>query len=504
MGYLYRIALVCLAFLACVAYSPAFAQAGYSPMPEWGAGGFRFETFNGGSSGNYNGRAVARLDSGNYVVAGDIYGGTLTTVRNLGLVKYDALGQRVPWPDVSPKHAIVGKQYVVFPNRDLWGTTRQIVQVHDIKVSGSLIYVLLTFMENGVHRPAIVRWSESGGFRGWWSFAPADATGLSFGVSMDILGRNIVVLGARSLDINSSDGGYWVTRLTINNDESITLGSITTFSAGSRIIPADIAFERRTLLLPVGAPAYYVAYTVRSINSQATWPCIHKVGSNNASETDFGSNGYRCNPWLANDTNLYRDGAVALHTRLQSAGGFPVQYKEVLHLSALVSKPASGIGLLRLVDGVPDTSWGASGLVNFGGCMSGNGEGCSTHPNLGDTSHIALPGALHADSTGVYVAGRTFTPVLFGTPQLPPQRRPIFAHVSDDDGTLLSLQEYVPGSNSRFTAFAPGDLVAGHREFVAVGLTHYQNTQTLDDGPTQIIATRLLPRLDLFSDGFEN
>ena len=466
-----------------------------------GSGGFGLDQFAGAVSGNYNARAAARLGNGDVVVVADVdFGGG----RQAGIVKYDAQGQRVAWTGVSGTHSHYGGQYILFPNTNAWGATREVVAVHDVNVRGTNIYVLITYLENNLYWPAILRWSQTGQFHGWWFFAPNDGGTRRDAVAMDIRGSHMVVLGRRSIDINSTEGGYWVARLAISGDGGLGVESIATFNAGNRVLPADIAFERPSLIPPTGAPAYYVAYTVRSINSAATWPCIHKVSPNNSTATSFGSNGFRCNPWGANDSNLYRDGAVALHTRTQNLAGFPVQQKEILYLSTIVDKPASSIGLMRLVDGEPDTFWGVNGIRNYGGCMGTTGEGCSTHPNLGNTAHIPLAGALHADSTGVYVAGRTFTPILFGNPQLPPQRRPIFMHVDDASGALRSLQQYVPGSNARFTALVPGDLVGGQREFVVAGLTHYQNTYALDDGPTQIIATRLLPRLDLFSDGFEN
>lgn len=484
------------------------AAVGYVAHRKWGGvDGYRPDQFSGNSNGIYRGRAAARLENGDVVVVGDIQGGGVSTARNLGIVKYNSRGQRVAWSNVPSQFSLFNNQYIRFPNTDPWGNTRTVVAVHDVHVRGDDIYVLMTFSESGLRRPGITRWGSDGSSRGWW-FAAPDSGAVRDAVAMDILGSHMIVLGRRSLDIEDADGGFWTARATINGDGGLSFGAITTIRSGVRMIPADIAFARSSLVVPVATPAYYVVDTVRSATtgSTATWPCIHRVTSDNVLDGGFGTGGFRCNPFNAPGASDLRDWAVAVHTRTETLfnAGNPIT-REVLFMSTVYDKnPADGIGLVKLVSGAPDTAFGgAQGQREYGGCNGTIGAGCSSIPIFNDTAHVPLRGALFADGNGVHVAGRTFRQSsVIGNP---PIRRPILMHVNPGNGNLTSLQSFASTyPNSRFAALVPGESSAGMREFTVAGYAHHVDTTAVDDGPTRFLTAHLVRDSDLiFYDGLQ-
>ncbi len=133
---------------------------------------------------------------------------------------------------------------------------------------------------------------------------------------------------------------------------------------------------------------------------------------------------------------------------------------------------------MRLVNDSPDTTFGNSnGSRLYGGCEGSVGQGCTTVPGAFPTAHIPTPGALFADGSGVYVAGRTLR-----LTELPNDnyREGLLAHIDPASGNLTSLQNFRWSYSMRITGLVPGRASSdGRREFTAVGFAH---TQTGDSG----------------------
>jgi hypothetical protein len=484
------------------------SSVGYVAHRKWAQTGYGLDQFSGSSSGIFRARTALRLDNGDVVVAGDIQGSGVSTARGLGIVKYNSRGQRVTWTSVSSDFGLYFNQYIRFPGNDSWGTSRQVIAVHDIAARNDQFYVLITYLEGGLRRPAIIRFNENGAYGGWW-FAAPDGAAVRDAVAMDVFGNHMVILGRRTHTVEEADGGFWTARATINANGTLTIGAITTLRQGVQMTPADIAFARPGVLVPITAPAYYVVNTVHTgaAGSTATWPCIHRITSGNVLDTGFNNgSSFRCNPFNIPAASDIRDWATAVHTRTETAfnGGNPIQ-REVLFMSTIFDKdPTDGIGLVKLVGGSPDTTFGGSqGQVEHGGCSGTTGPGCSAIGALPDTAHIPLRGALFADSNGVYVAGRTFRRgILVGSV---PSRRPMFMQVHPGNGSLTSLQVFGTLPNSRFTDIVPGNTGSGGvREFTMVGFAHHEDTTNLDDGPTRFMTAHLVRDSDLiFYDGLQ-
>lgn len=482
------------------------SATGYSAHRKWGVGGangYGLDQFGGASSGVYRARAAARLANGDVVVVGEVQGNSVSAVRNLGMVKFNRRGQRVAWTAVPSQFAHFSS-YILFPGTDAWGGTRTVLDVVDVKVRGSDIYVLITLGEGGRFFPGIIRWGDNGSSRGWWSSAPDGGTVRS-AIAMDIEGSNMIVLGRRSNETTTLDGGFWTSRWTINADGGLSLGATTTFLAGDRRVPSAVAFSRYGLATIALSPAYYVAYTYNngSTSTSQHRPCVTRIRSNNTLDPDFGAAGISCFPFAEGGNSV--DLAAGLHTRgfLSLPGPTATEH---LYLTADVDRNlARGIGVIKLRNGVADTSFGSGGRRLYGGCASLNpsvGEGCGftvgpiQNPH---SAHLPFRGALFADSSGVYVAGRTFRPsIAVGEP---PSRRPVFMHVDDGNGALRSLQTFGTYPNSQFTALVPRP---GTSEFTVVGHASDADTTDLNAGPKRFLSAHLIRNNDLiFYDGLQ-
>jgi hypothetical protein len=445
---------------------------GYELHRKWGVNGLRDDAFAGSIDGQYQGRAAARLSNGNVVVVGNIVGSGVSTTKNLGIVRYNGRGQRVAWPNANVAFSLFSNQYLRFPGTDAWGDTRDVFDVHDVKVRGSDIYALITMSDDepgGGFHPAIIRFRDDGSFGGWW-FATPDGATVRDAVAMDITGSSMIVLGRRSLATTTLDGGFWTMRATINADGGLSIGAITTFFTGTRRVPVDVAFRRVGTLVPIGggSPSYYVAYS-RNLGSTADSDhdnCVARIGSNNALDTDFGGVSTGVSSLVAGESCPYFDDtgsvngnnidlAVAVQTRgwTTFAGG-QLQGHESMYLLANVERViTNGTGIANYTDGELDANFGPIGKRLYGGCAGGGvGEGCSAMPALfRHSAHIPRAIYTTASPQGVYITGHR----IGGLTTSDPTTRPMFMDVSATSGALRSIDVLGNVPNSLFADLVP-------------------------------------------------
>lgn len=110
------IAAVVLAFLPM----PASAQ----PMqldPGFNGGVLKLDRFAGSANADFTARAVVEMDDGDVVVVGEVptfqQPDNENGLVNIGLVRYDRSGNRVPWPYT---YGFFGNEYLVHPNSAPW------------------------------------------------------------------------------------------------------------------------------------------------------------------------------------------------------------------------------------------------------------------------------------------------------------------------------------------------------------------------------------------------
>lgn len=415
---------------------------------KWGVNGLRDDNFASTSNGNYHAHATARLASGDLVVAGSIRRGATGTATELGIVKYNSRGQRTPWSGATAEFALFSNQYLRFPGSGGW-QGRSISTVHDMHVRGTDIYVLVTQVTaDNRFIPAVIRFRDDGGFGGFWEVAP-DGDFNRAAVAMDVEGNQMVVLGRRSSNNLTQDGGYWTARITIESSGLLSLGAVTTLQTGQPRVPADIAFRRDYPigLGPISRP-YYVAYTFHdstAVNA-ARRPCVARINGSNQIDPGFGENGLLCFPFI--DGGNDRDVAVALHTR--RFGLF--DNNEALYLVVDVQRTrANGTGIVNLTNGVADAGFGPDGRRLYGGCRgyaAGDGEGCSSTVGAA-RGHRPL--AVHSSPAGVFVAG--YREALSSSN--PAVVRPMMMDIDAGNGALRSIGVFGDLPGSRFTDLTP-------------------------------------------------
>lgn len=476
---------------------------GYELHRKWGVNGLRDDAFAGSVTGQYQARAAARLSDGTVVVVGNILGSGASTVKNLGIVRYNSRGQRLAWPNAGAAFGHFANQYLRFPGTDAWGDTRDVFDVHDVKVRGSNIYALITMTDDapgGGFHPAIIWFRDNGSFGGWWFVTP-DGASVRDAVAMDILGDSMIVLGRRSLTTTSTtDGGFWTSRWTINSDGALSLGAITNFLTGPGIVPADIAFRRvgNLIIIGGGSPSYYVAYT-RNLGTTATSDhdsCLARVNSSNVLDTTFSSDGIECR--FFDDGGNDIDQAVAVHTRgwTTIGPGGSLQNHESMYLLTNVEREfTNGTGIHNFTDGVQDSNFGPGGRRLYGGCGTGSiGEGCSSIPALfWNSAHIPRAIYTTASPEGVYITGHR----VGGTRPSDPVTRPMFMDISAISGTLRSIDVLGTKPNSVFTDLVPRGSTG---EFTVVGWGSSDETST----SRVFISGHLIRKSDLiFYDGMQ-
>ncbi|MBX3724991.1 MAG: hypothetical protein KF823_03640 [Xanthomonadales bacterium] len=478
------------------------SATGYSPHRRWRRGnvaaGFGIDQFNQPDAGVYRARAATRMPGGEILVVGEST--STNNVTHVALVRYDRYGRRVAWPHVQTNYSLASGEAARFPGNDTasgWGVTRFIHSVQDVLIQGSFIYVLATQLQNGQRRPIIIRFSLGGSHYSWSSSNP-DSETIRDAVAMDSNGQQLIVLGRRSTSATSENGGFWVTRWDINANGSLSQGSVTTFLPGRRI-PADIRFRRQSAVFLDSS--YYVAYTFNTGSSTTSgrYPCLLRVNASDQADAGFAPSGIVCSMVWDGGNNV--DRAVALHNRAVGVGS---NTSEHLFLSVDVDRDlANGIGVLKLVDGVFDSSFGPLGRRVYGGCAGFTpqlfpvGEGCGALPASTHTLHIAAGRGLHVDSSGVYVTG-----YLLRNPSSGPTiRRPIFMHVDANDGSLNSLQSIGVFPGSQFTALVPRP---GGSEFTLAGWASDEDSNG-DTGPKRFLTSHIVRNSDLiFYDGLQS
>jgi hypothetical protein len=135
------------AALALVASFHASAQQRYEVDPTFNGGHHFADRFAGSTSANYQGRKLVVLANGDTVVAGRVSYGAQTDPAgwlHLGLVRYNASGQRVAWtgPGSSP-YFHFNQQYVIYPKNDPSIPATRYRDVLDIAQYNGFLYVLV-------------------------------------------------------------------------------------------------------------------------------------------------------------------------------------------------------------------------------------------------------------------------------------------------------------------------------------------------------------------------
>lgn len=203
----------------------------YVPSPTFSSGHFNLDHFAAANSLDQQGLVTAQLANGDMVVAGlvpDGIGGGFcgdgTKLCSIGLVRYNANGQRITWPNAGANGRF-SNNYVVWPG----GVAGNYQYLRHVSVRGNLIDVLADrpdFGRTGLGRAdvLIATFRDTGAFVGFGTAFGASGSGTEsedfYGAQMIQMNSTTMIVAATAYD---SVGPYVaVTRLVTDINQSPT------------------------------------------------------------------------------------------------------------------------------------------------------------------------------------------------------------------------------------------------------------------------------------------
>lgn len=474
----------------------------------WGTGGLNPERYAGSNDGIYRGLKAATLSTGEVVVIGTVKFNDASPLQ-LGITKRKANGSRATWTGVASQYSHYSGQYILYPNTNT--SVPSVYSVHDVKVRGDKIYVLVTgkLMSPNTYAPNVLCFDAGGSSCGWWFAYSNGNSSVNDAVAMDIHQDHLVVLGRRSF---AETGGFWTAKWRLGATGGLEDPAITDFPAPGgidRSEPADIAFRRiGSLVLPGGNPGYYVLFTKKVFADAASTdydPCLLAVKSDNTPDTSFDNAGVRCAVFDDAESSR-KDKAIALVTNGWSSfsGSSLVNHEGVQSLVSVARKTDDGIGVWELLDRASHPRFGATGgaagahargggKVVVGGCGASGGEGCFS----------AIAGsALHAPmdlanvGADMFVVGYRYGSGFAGGGTR--RESALIARLHGDSGELRQLTTFASGfGEGRFNSLVERN----DHDVIGIGQA-IDNSIATGAARTQIM-TGLSNDASIFKDGFD-
>lgn len=463
-----------------------------------------------------HGRKLVRLANGDVVVAGLVQaiGATQNQANgsfNLGLVRYNADGQRVAWGNASEPYTDPNKRYLVYPNT----TTASYRAIADIKEHNGRIYVAVKSYPS--HYTALVIVGADGS-PPYLEFHLTDTGNGDPGAGMvfyrDGAGGADKLILANT--VNGS-GTSWVRlqRFTLTSVAPFVQPDATFGNAGvvDRLVPgcvdpADNAIGCATTLRGIAAsygaagtptsgakPKIYIAGDYRRFHhSPLDWnPMVMKVDVGGVLQTGYGGTGIAKIPFDVSGGTTQDDFArgIALETRLEMVGQLLLA-KDYVYVAAEVDKKChAGIGVAALDDsGQLRADFGDGGKRVFGGS---NGPFCPL--GVRDT-----PRALARNGDRLAVAGSS-TQYCPGICLEGAMDDPMLAIVRTSDGALTEWRDHPvrAGDGTRLGGGQFSDVVAAaDGTFTAAG-----SVRDAGNDRRHMLQTVRLRSDRVFGDGFE-
>lgn len=484
----------------------------YFPDTTFNNGRYVVDSFGGDVSSNYLGKKVVQLPNGDVVVAGIVppFAGGANVV-NLGLVRYNAAGQRVAWANPGV-YGFSGNQYVIYPNTNATAGLN-VVNVLDLKLYGNRLFVLVdrAFSATDIDSRVVV-FDTDGRYLAVTSVFGGDNAEYSGGI---VLYDNMVF--PTTLTIAAAGTTYvgGVARPsfrsgTVNADGTIEFGAVV-FPNPGNYCPANrgcrltgIAAGGRTTT--TSPPRLYLGGSREQDLSTANWDYLAmQVTSSGAPNSGFAGNGVTTIPFNAGGDNF--DGATAI----AATPGF-LSADDAIYLVGLTRLPCTdGIGIVKLKqDGSRDSSFGNFGSPFPRTGMTSIGQSGVLPPQC--ASAIGFYGnaaALSIDDSRLGIAG-----FLSGQPACssgPPCPENIvdgtLAVIDTANGDVVSNRSVSytnPGSSARSRYTGLWGITAGvGNTFTATGDSRFfQTAPGQPSGPQQYVTIRFRPDT-IFMDGFD-
>jgi len=508
-------ALAALAFDAAAAIKPDGVPFAAPPAPDgepisehyqydpaFNGTGYYLDRFAGPVGPGYQGRKIARLEDGSYVVAGRVPRPGGVEVTQIGLVHYSPSGRRLAWSSASPAYGEFNNEYIVYPQGNSGQPTGAFIDVAQIAAYNGNLYVLANESDGSYVHPIMLTFTDTGFFRGWATYFPGgDVRKPGVGFAIDTGVKTITVLG--SDPNNGSYNQLWMSRYKINADGSLSGDSGFPFAfysmgpdrCGSAVVaghcpltPAAITTAGVRLTLPAQAANLYVAATLAYSSSGDTDACVVRFKADGGVST-FGTqgDGARCINFDDGGNDADRAVAIARASTYSITGAV----SDTIHLAASVARdtlPGTGVASLD-GSGNLNPGFGAGGMLVFGGCGDTSGTGDCNFVNVENT-----PLAMTLQDGQLGIVGRhrgyndnAHTDIRF--------TYPMFALLDAASGAVRNFDRYPTSGNATFFDVV-GD---GSGRFAMAG-----DALAIGDGAsTTYFTARLQPDDAIFHDGFD-
>ena len=486
-------AAIATAIMHCV---PAVAAAPlpYAVDPTFNGGRYYVDAFASSANLDYVGKKIVKLDNGDVVVAGivpDLRGGN---VGSLGLVRYNAAGQRVAWSHPGDV-GFDGNQYVVFNTNGL--VPHGYDDVKAIKMFDDRLFVLVETEDSGLNNTFPISYSFrgyaadvivfglDGAYLGQTEVGFADASSgdarTFFAGGIAVYNNNITVLHSPNSLVF---GGYRVDngiskpvfhRFVVNDDSTFTeqtaLVSVDpSGGCASGCEVNDLALGNRPTL--TSPPRIYLGGS--HLYSNKNWDfAAMRVSTNGVPDHTFGISGLAVQPF-----NL-AGGSLEDHGRQVVV--VPGTADQIYVGGDVSVNCGDGVGIVKFTStGGQDTTFGPGSLgrLTFGGNYSSSSicviprTDNRFHAFAVDGAAIALVG--ERDSGSIFIgsgsqtsADSTFAQFDTGGASVPDFFKVPFTDVAGQSRTRDSgLWGVVPTGNGSFTA--SGLVDNGHAQFATL------------------------------------
>lgn len=502
--------------------------AGFALDPGFNGGNHYLDRFGGGANADYRGRKIVQLANGDVVVAGLVpryqQGNQADGYANVGLVRYNASGVRVPWAFTST-YGNFNNNYLIYPGSQTAGQlTPRFSAIKDIKAIGNRIYVMVDHDPEGASRNVHVlvfndEGSQSGQFLGHFGLFTSAFN--ESGGGLAVYSTGIVNAPYKLIAVSTVFGGsgnYVSTRRfnigganAFEGDNTFGSSGVTNvflFTGGSRCTAA-VAVANACPIVATGVATGFRGFTsagpiyisaerqyAPTTSTSNDWDgAVIKLDSSGSFDTSFGAAGVGAGngfSFIQFDYGTDEDRSRGIVVRTVGLGIPASPYRDEIHTVLSIAQQCSaGIGVAKLDEnGAYIAAFGSSGKMRFGGWDDpGNAQACALIT-------ASTPFALALNGPTLGIAGQAVDLNSFDLTS-----GASVALVGRDDGSLLQVATTAirpPGGGSPGSGALYGIVASPNDSFSVTG-----DTRDPANGNRLMVATARYGNDRIFANGFD-
>jgi hypothetical protein len=485
----------------------------YLPDPSYNNGRYTVDAFAGSESLNYRAKKLVHLDNGDIIVAAIVPPGSGggSNAINLGLVRYNASGQRIAWSNPTPDYAFFGGQYIVYPNSNDANINDSVSDVKDMKLIGDRIFVLIDhpFAGTADMDSRVVVFDTDGRLLSTNQIVTSTAAEYGGGIvvySNFQFPETIGLAYAGTTIVSDGTERPTFRRFTVNTDGTLAAATDAVYVTAGDLCDSLHHCELHGIAaggLAFSSPSRFYLAGTRQYQGEDWDYLLFAVLPSGAGSTSFSDDGARTYAFDLGDND--RDSATAI-----SVVRAVTSSSDQIFLSGEVAREClPGVGIVKFdSDG---NSLASFGEVVVGGSDIDNPTTCAVDRQLGSARADYPLASAYADSrlavSGINVYGPgTLCPI--GEPCPEDNVDGELIVVDSNSGAVESFRGYaysdtVGGARTRHSGLW-GIVPSGTGSFTAAGdVRFFQSAAGAPAGPMQVATIRLGAQGDvIFADGF--